>query len=185
MPRVPPYSSMTMAMQGSLVLVDAPVPLGFFQQHHQLFLGHLGIFLGIQQLGDQLFPLGEDEVDGSQHMDQQVDQGGAEHGKPLGEVLGNALGGDLAEDQHHHGDHHRGKGGANVPVQLHKQQGGDGGHGTVFSPIVKGLRPFFSRMRRPCSFFFPLFKAHPWAIPAQPSKTATRSSRITRSALPS
>ena len=54
-----------------------------------------------------------------------------------------------------------------------------------FSPIVKGLRPFFSRMRRPCSFFFPLFKAHPWAIPAQPSKTATRSSRITRSALPS
>ena len=48
-----------------------------------------------------------------------------------------------------------------------------------------GLRPFFSRMRRPCSFFFPLFKAHLWAIPAQPSKTATRSSRITRSALPS
>ena len=112
-------------------------------------------------------------------------RGGAEHGKLLGEVLGNALGGDLAEDQHHHGDHHRGKGGANVPVQLHKQQGGDGGHGTVFSPIVKGLRPFFSRMRRPCSFFFPLFKAHLWAIPAQPSKTATRSSRITRSALPS
>ena len=112
--------------QLALVPVDAALLLHLVHQHQQLLLGHLAFAAEAENLVQQLFPQGEQQIQGHQHPDEHPQDGGGQHGAPLRAVLGDALGGYLAEDQHHHRHHHRGDGGARVAVVPHEQHRADG-----------------------------------------------------------
>ena len=119
------------AQKLSFVQVDAAVLLDLLHQEDQLFGRHFVVLFHLQNLGQQLFPGGEQEVHRGQDHTQDIDDGGGEHGEFLRAVLGDALGGNFAEDQHHYGDDHGGEGGAYVAAYTDEKHRGDGRKGDI------------------------------------------------------
>ena len=119
------------AQQLALAPVDTAALLHLVHEHQQLLLRHFALTVQAEDLRQQLFPEGEEQIERQQHPDENPQDGRGEHGKALRAVLGDAFGRDLAEDQHHHCDDHGGDRRARVAVMAHKEHRADGGRRNI------------------------------------------------------
>ena len=116
----------------ALAVGQLAVIFGLAHHGHELTLGD-GIFLtAVDELAQQLFPLGKQPGQRGKEEHQQVEHRGHCRGNGLRHLLGQALGRYLAKDQHHDGEHHGGDCRAPLlPQHLGKQDGADGSGGNV------------------------------------------------------
>ena len=120
----------------TLVLINAAVMLHVLHEKKQLFMGHFGVAVRLDEAGNQLFALSEEKIQRRQRPYPQADERRAEHGETLRGVLCNALGCDFTKEQDDESHDHGGDRRADITVKCHEQKRTDGCYGNVYDVVA-------------------------------------------------